>query len=526
MRITPSRTTLRHPAAIAAAVLALTLAAVPFLPDGNDPQGSITPSAERARTPHRGVVTPDMQRRDRPRRRGRSRTSAEPRPDSRGPEAARCATFEGQRYCLGVGWTNRSPRTRCRPADVAARRRGARSTGETTGDLDAAAALARATSRSASARIRAERAELTAAAELGRQGVDAAPRHPGGAAARRLRGGPPRDRASPAESPATTRRRQPSRPRSLPRPTTGSRAAVAEPHLLVRSGHHAGDRLGGRRRSGTDQAVWARRLRTTSAGTAITDLVRVINNHTGTTARSTPAPTSPSTSATSPSTQWYRLMMRHIHDYRAPVVLHPVLLKQYYPYLDDDASGHFQVGRGYDQNPDGNRQIGYFEPWDQSRFDPSEPAIDRVQWRNRLQVLPRQSRPLPAERRRLRRASRTTCAALALSADARACRLRRWRTDASGDDDGDPTDARPSSTSSASSPGPTTFGTIDEPTLVDPVEAPLDWRDTGVPAGTRYVKGAEWEALADDGGTRRSSWPATATRSRSRPARDARSPRS
>ena len=80
--------------------------------------------------------------------------------------------------------------------------------------------------------------------------------------------------------------------------------------------------------------------------------------------------------------QWYRLMMRHVHDYQAPVVLHPVLLKQYYPYLDDDASGHFQVGRGFDQDPDGNRKIGYFEPWDQSRFDPSEPAIDRVQWRN------------------------------------------------------------------------------------------------------------------------------------------------
>ena len=80
--------------------------------------------------------------------------------------------------------------------------------------------------------------------------------------------------------------------------------------------------------------------------------------------------------------QWYRVMMRHVTDYRAPVVLHPVLHKQYYPYLDDDASGHFQVGRGFDQDPDGNRKIGYFEPWDQSRFDPSEPAIERVQWRN------------------------------------------------------------------------------------------------------------------------------------------------
>ena len=75
-------------------------------------------------------------------------------------------------------------------------------------------------------------------------------------------------------------------------------------------------------------------------------------------------------------------MMKHVHDYRAPVVLHPVLLNQYFPYLDDDASGHFQVGRGFDQNPGGRPKIGYFEPWDQSKFDPSEPRIARTQWQN------------------------------------------------------------------------------------------------------------------------------------------------
>ena len=74
--------------------------------------------------------------------------------------------------------------------------------------------------------------------------------------------------------------------------------------------------------------------------------------------------------------------MRHVVDYRAPLVLHPVLLKRYYPYLDDDASGHFQVGRGYDKNGDKPLRIGYFEPWNQQRFDPSEPYIARVQWRS------------------------------------------------------------------------------------------------------------------------------------------------
>ena len=41
-----SRPLWRHPATIAAAALALTLGAVPLLPDGDDQQGEIAPSAE------------------------------------------------------------------------------------------------------------------------------------------------------------------------------------------------------------------------------------------------------------------------------------------------------------------------------------------------------------------------------------------------------------------------------------------------------------------------------------------------
>ena len=131
-----------------------------------------------------------------------------------------------------------------------------------------------------------------------------------------------------------------------------------------------------------NQSYWARRLGTTTAGTAITDMVRVVNNKTDYDEDTHAGPYVVLDISDFSFKQWYRLMMRHIHDYQAPVVLHPSLLKQYYPYLDDDASGHFQVGRGFDQNPGGNPQLGYFEPWDQSTFDPSEPAIGRVQWRN------------------------------------------------------------------------------------------------------------------------------------------------
>ncbi|MCW2736834.1 hypothetical protein [Nocardioides sp.] len=44
-------------------------------------------------------------------------------------------------------------------------------------------------------------------------------------------------------------------------------------------------------------------------------------------------------------------------------------------------------------------------------------------------------------------------------------------------------------------------GTIDAPAVVEPTPALLEWADTGVEAGTRYVKGPEWEALGDEGNT-------------------------
>lgn len=131
-----------------------------------------------------------------------------------------------------------------------------------------------------------------------------------------------------------------------------------------------------------NQSYWARRLNTTSAGTAITDMVRVVNNQTTYDDETHAGPYISLDIGDFTFQQWYTLIMRHVHDYQAPVVMHPILLKRYFPYLDDDASGHFQVGRGFDQNPDGNPRIGYFEVWDQSKFDPSEPFIQRVQWRN------------------------------------------------------------------------------------------------------------------------------------------------
>lgn len=370
----PARPLWRHPVAIGAAALALTLATVPLLPDGEGDRAEIAPSADATDAPGgadgRGRVTPAMQAEiDRVIAEGASLDRAQGR-TSLARAAVRCATFDGQRYCLGFGWTNQPREALAQPLE--SRPTPGR---ERTGDLDADDVLARDTARTTRERADAERAELTMAAQsVGKvwmlrhqiQGVelpaDFAERHPeaAGTDARGGYGG-----SYPTKSKILT-----------------SKVAQAQ-NTTWWCGPAAMQAIGwsdqGKRKN---QAYWARRLGTTSAGTAITEMVRVVNNQTDYDTKEHAGPYVVLDISDFSFKQWYRLMMRHIHDYQAPVVLHPVLLKQYYPYLDDDASGHFQVGRGFDQDPDGNRKIGYFEPWDQSRFDPSEPAIERVQWRN------------------------------------------------------------------------------------------------------------------------------------------------
>ncbi len=369
-----SRSLWRHPVSVAAAALALTLGAAPLLPDGGHDRAEITPTAESTDSAGpaigRGRVTPAMQAEiERVVAEGSSLDPAQGR-TSLARASVRCATFDGQRYCLGFGWTNQSR------AALAARMASRPTPGrERTGDLDADGVLARHTTRTTRERTEAELAELTMAAQsVGKvwmlrheiQGVDLpadfAERHPE-VASISARGG--FGATYPTKSKILT-----------------SKVAQAQKQTWW-CGPAAMQAIGwssqGTRKT---QAYWARRLGTTSAGTAITDMVRVVNNKTDYDSQAHAGPYVALDIGDFTFKQWYRLMMRHIHGYQAPVVLHPVLLKQYYPYLDDDASGHFQVGRGFDQDPDGNPKIGYFEPWDQSRFDPSEPAIDRVQWRN------------------------------------------------------------------------------------------------------------------------------------------------
>ena len=406
----PSR---RRSVAIAAAALALVAVAAPMLPDATSPGPALTPQGEQLRssgTAGRGAVTPEMQAEiDRVVAEGMAGgRTAGASPYQRAQSLARCAELDGQRYCLGVGWTTQSE------SQVAARMAAPAAPGrERTGDLDPDALFQRQARLTPAARAAAERRELTDAArsvakvwllrhEI--QGVplpaDFARRHPeaiaGGSPVSARGTTAPTPTPAPATDPATTDPAATPTPAPIaeaPLPKTA--ADYPETYKILKEKqvrpqsktYYCGPTTmqmiawGWRdRRQG--QSLWADRLHTTSAGTAITDMVRVVNNNTGYDNTDHAGAYVVVDIADFTFDEWYLLMMKHIHDFTAPVVMHPILLKRYYPYIDDDASGHFQVGRGFDQNPGGTPQIGYFEPWDQSRFDPSEPRIPRSQWRS------------------------------------------------------------------------------------------------------------------------------------------------
>jgi hypothetical protein len=312
-------------------------------------------------------------------------------------EAVLCATFEGQRYCLGTGWTDLTQ------AQAQARAlallehssRDMRAT-TTTGDLSAYDALRRVAQMSEAERARAQRAELTQAARsvakvwLIRHEVEGVPlpegflaRHP---EVRRVADGPAgsADATLPHGNGGVERTK---RWRDYPRQGLVLRAKhVAQQRRTYWCGPTTMQMIAwGWSHTKRSQAHWARRLGTTTDGTAITDMVRVVNEDTGYDRPSYAGPYITLDIGDWSFGQWKLLMARHIVDYRAPVVLHPVLLKRFFPYLDHDGSGHFQVGRGYRKRDGKAPLLGYFEPWNQQRFHPDEPFIARVQWGNAYQ---------------------------------------------------------------------------------------------------------------------------------------------
>ena len=387
-----------RPRTLAIGALALLLAAAPFVPRGGDDEGRIAPSGDRtgralatADTAPRGRVTPELQAEiDRVLAAGRAqahgRVPVKAGPSRLASALVRCADFDGQRYCLHTGWTDSTQAQVQARVAAAARTIAARPAAtETTGDLDELATLRRFGRMSPSARADAERAELTDAARsvakvwLLRHAIDGV-KIPSSVLAAH-----PEMLATSGTAAARTRTTQPKRKTRGDYPQKAhvlNGHDVSEQHQTYWCGPTTMQMVAwgwtGHARS---QQHWANKLGTTSSGTAITDMVRVTNAATGWDDKDHAGAYITLDVGDYGFGKWQLLLFRHIVDYKAPVILHPILLKKYYPYLDDDASGHFQVGRGYKKRGDKPNQIGYFEPWDQQRFDPSEPYIDRVQWR-------------------------------------------------------------------------------------------------------------------------------------------------
>ncbi|HEX6150127.1 C39 family peptidase [Nocardioides sp.] len=397
---TLTRLTPRGRVALAAALaLVLGVVAATLLPSGEgpgeEPDGAVRPATEQsaptyvARESAPGPGTISAQDReaiedllaDSP-----ASVSAR-RPASLAHDLARCTTFEGQQYCLGVGWTDADPELVQARAAAAKPQNRRPSSVETTGDLSTADLLAQRAARPAAERLAAERAELEAAARavakvvLLRHQILGDPL-PAGFLERH-----PEARAPAARTSTTSTSAAPKGLKDYPRRSKILRGKQVRAQRrtywcgpttmqAIAWGWH------GKRRT---QKHWAGKLGTTSSGSAISEIVRVVNSATGYDQERYAGKYIVLDISDWSFKKWLLLQMRHIEDYRAPVVLHPILLKRFFPYLDDDASGHFQVGRGYDKNGKKPARLGYFEPWNQQRFDPSEPFISRVQWRNAYQ---------------------------------------------------------------------------------------------------------------------------------------------
>jgi len=406
---------LARPRLIAIAVLLLLLAAAPFVPRGAREDGAISPSTAETRAwlahavAGRTALTPEaLAEIDRVATEAltSSRLTARSTPGSLVAAQVRCADFEGQRYCLHTGWTESTEDQVVADQQAVAINQAAQPPSTSTGDATLLSTLRRTAALTPQQRAAHDRAELTGAAHavakvwLLRYQVEGVSmpdgfleRHP----EIRLGTAGWSRQARPAGREAVATAATSSSAGPSPSATSTTKPTSAYPqsdHVLDKT--HVAEQLRsywcgptsmqmiawGWKGEKWSQELWADKLGTTSNGTSVTDMVRVTNSSTGWDNDAHAGPYIVLDIGDYPFWRWNLLLMRHVTDYYAPVILHPVLLERYYPYLDDDGSGHFQVGRGYNQNGDKSNLINFFEPWNQQRFDPSEPYIARVQWRS------------------------------------------------------------------------------------------------------------------------------------------------
>ena len=433
-----------RPRTVAAGALILLLAAAPFVPHGGDDHGSITPSSQQPRFAPREAaqvgntaLTPAMRAEI---DRVVAATAAAPRVRGRltpGNAAAvtQCADLDGQRYCLGLGFTQDSTanvQARMAAAVAPTARRtvnaGHRRT-VNTGDLSAQDQAARLAAMTPKQRAATARQELTDAARsvakvwMLRHEIQGVPLPDGFLAAH------PEARVAAPDSASTVAARA-----AAPTRTASSTATVATAASTVSPSAPAPAAVGTPTSTPTEGAAsvapvaakpvtypkkvkilkarqtaeqvrtywcgptsmqmitwgwkqkdlgaqrWANHMHTTTSGTAITDMVRVVNRSTGWDRPDHAGKYIVLDIKNWSTQQFFTLMQKHIAQYRAPVILHPQLSTRYFPYLPYSGSGHFQVGRAYKTTKAGVQEIGYFEPWNPQRFHPSVPFVSRVQW--------------------------------------------------------------------------------------------------------------------------------------------------
>ncbi|HVX53025.1 C39 family peptidase [Nocardioides sp.] len=432
-----------RPRTIAIGALIVLLAAAPFVPRGGGDHGVISPSGDRPHYVPRAAeaagyskVTPAMKAEiarvvdSTPRTLPRMAAGRIPTGVVDG--LVKCADFDGQRYCLGQGWTTETEQqVQARVAADVAPLTGRRATkakkARNTGDLSETAELKRLARMSPAARAKAETKELTQAARavakvwLIRHEIQGVPlpadflaEHPEARTTASSAAGRVDTNAVAAPAAATPSVSPTVLPvgagapttaaptTTAPAPVTATTTAPAAPSVpttypvkaKILKNKQTAEQIRtywcgptsmqmitwGWKQKDKGAAHWAKKLGTTTAGTAITSMVRVVNNSTGWDKPTYAGPYTVLDVKSFTSAQFFALMQKHIAQYRAPVILHPLLLTRYFPYLDHNGGGHFQVGRGYKTNKHGTQMVGYFEPWNQQRFHPSEPFIARVQW--------------------------------------------------------------------------------------------------------------------------------------------------
>lgn len=286
----------------------------------------------------------------------------------------RCASFEEQRYCLHYGWTERTPREL--RSDLIQRDESARTTGGVeSGDESLVDAMRQRARLAPDAQAAADRRELEAAAQATAKVI----------ALRNDLEGTPYPKGFFARHPEVSRA-------SL---STSRRASKYPSRKYIMNWHHVREQrqsywcgpgtmqmiAWGWQKEVKPQRLWANRMGTTTSGTSIYSMTDAVNKYTGYDKEKYAGKYIVLDISGYSFHQWLRLNKRHYAKYEAPIVMHPVLDARYFDYLKGySGSGHFQVGRGYNNRGNSPSTIGLFEPYNPRRFNSSAPYVARLQY--------------------------------------------------------------------------------------------------------------------------------------------------